>query len=570
MTKGYGMGHAEDTTASREQSAERQASAREIDAVVIGAGMGGLYAVRRLAADGLTVAGFEGAHDVGGVWLHNAYPGARVDIEAYYYSFFDPEFYGEWEWTDRYPAQPEILSYLRTYADRFDIRRHFQFGTWVDKLHWQSETQRWRVVTHDGQVLDATHVFLATGQLSKSKTLPFPGVEDFTGDWLETSHWPQDPVDLAGRRVAVIGTGSSGVQAITEVAKVAGSLHVFQRTPNYVVPSQNAPIDRERYADFSARIGEVWDQVMTTGGGFIAPIGTVPGDEMDSTQQSARLEEQWAVGGLSMNFAFPDQRHSWETNGIVSDFVRAKIRSVINDKGVADALEPRDYPIGTRRLAVCNGYYETYNRDNVTLVNLKEERIERITQRGIRTDRAEYEFDVIISALGFDAFSGPVDAIDIRNAEGERPSDHWQQGPNCYIGLMLHNFPNMYFLAGPGSPSVLANFNVHNVFHVDVVADLLNFMRERGYATVEPNLEAQKDWRVETQRAADGLLRNKVDNYMSHVNEDGTRFFVPYAGGWNNYVEIVRAIERDNYSTFEFHAGDDTSRTLLDAEGALA
>ncbi|WP_329231953.1 MULTISPECIES: flavin-containing monooxygenase [Streptomyces] len=537
-----------------------------VDALVVGAGLGGLYAMRRLREDGLSVIGLEGAEDVGGVWLHNRYPGARVDIEAYYYCYFDPELYPEWKWSDRYPAQAEILSYLRHYSDRYELRPHFRFNTWAEQMRWLPEQQRWRVQTSTGDVVEARHVLLATGQLSKSRELPFPGIEDFTGEWVETSHWPKRPVQIAGRRVAVIGTGSSGVQTITEVAKEAASLHVFQRTPNYVVPSQNAPIDREKYADHGARITQVWDEVMKTGAAYLAPVGTTPATELTPEEQQDRLKTNWDFGGLSMTFVFPDQRTSWETNALVSNFVRGKIREAIDDPELADVLEPKDYPIGTRRLAVCNGYYETYNRDNVHLVNLRKEPIEAITPTGIRTSEQDYEFDLVISALGFDAFTGPVDAIDIRNERGERPTDSWQRGPSSYLGLMLNGFPNLYFLTGPGSPSVLVNFNVHNVFHVDMVADLAAFMAERGHTSVQPDPGAQAEWRDETQRAAEGLLRKKVDNYMTHVNDDGSRFFVPYAGGWSTYVDVVHNVVAEGYRGFVFANGDGHDPASVAAE----
>jgi cation diffusion facilitator CzcD-associated flavoprotein CzcO len=524
----------------------------EVDAVVIGAGIGGLYAVRRLAADGLSVVGFDGAADVGGVWRHNAYPGARVDIEAYYYCYFDPEIYRRWQWTQRYPPQAELLAYLQHYADHYGLRRYFQFSTRVRELRWQSEIDRWRVRTDTGVTVYARHVVMATGQLSKSRQLPFDGVEDFAGQWLETSHWPAEPVDLTGKRVAVIGTGSSGAQVIAAIAGQVESLHVFQRTPNYVVPSQNAPMDQDRYRRLSENLDELWDRVMRTGVAYLAPTTDVPASAMTAEEQQQRLEDQWSFGGLSMTFAFPDQKTDWNTNDLVSNFVRGKIRSAIADPALADALEPRDYPIGTRRLVVCNGYYETFNQDNVHLVDLRTESIERVTATGIHTSAGFVEVDVIISALGFDAFTGSLDAIDIRNGAGRKPTDDWERGPNAYLGLMVHGFPNLYVLTGPGSPSVLVNFNVHNVFHANYVADLISFMDVRGYATVQATREAQDRWHAETQKAADGLLRKQVKNYMVHVNDDGSRVFIPYAGGWSTYVDIVNRIAEKGYPEFAF------------------
>lgn len=525
-----------------------------VDAVVIGAGIGGMYAVKRLVAEGRTVVGLEGATDVGGVWLHNRYPGARVDIEAYYYSYFDPELYSTWNWSARYPAQPEILSYLQHYADHHGIRAHFSFSTWVEQMLWDPEAEVWWVRTSSGRSVVARHVVMATGQLSKSRDLPFPGKEDFAGEWVETSHWPNRPVDIAGKRVAVIGTGSSGVQVITEVAKEAGSLHVFQRTPNYVVPSKNAPIDRDKYADIASRLPDVWQQVMASGPAYLAPTSDRPASELTDEERRERLDAQWEFGGLAMTFAFPDQRTDWEINNLVSEYVREKIRSSVSDPALAAVLEPANYPIGTRRLCVCDGYYETYNQPNVSLVDLREEPIERITAKGIQTASGEYEFDLIISALGFDAFTGPIDAIDIRNEHGSHPTESWQRGPHSYLGLMLHGFPNLHLLTGPGSPSVLVNFNVHNVFHADVVADLIGYMEENGLTSVQPTLAAQEEWKERSQAVAGGLIRLQVENYMTHVNDDGSRFFIPYAGGWGNYVQIVTDVVEDGYVGFEFTA----------------
>ncbi|MDV3125401.1 NAD(P)/FAD-dependent oxidoreductase [Mycobacterium sp. 21AC1] len=533
----------------------------EVDAVVIGAGIGGLYAVRRLAADGLSVIGFDSAADVGGVWRHNGYPGARVDIEAYYYCYFDPEIYGQWKWTQRYPPQAELLAYLQHYADHYGLRRYFHFNTRVEELHWQPQTNRWRVRTDTGATVYARHVVMATGQLSKSRQLPFDGVEDFAGQWLETSHWPAEPVDLTGKRVAVIGTGSSGAQVIAAIAGQVESLHVFQRTPNYVVPSQNAPMDQDRYRQYSENLGELWDQVMRTGVAYLGPNTDVPASAMTAEQQQQRLEDQWSFGGLSMTFAFPDQKTDWNTNDLVSDFVRAKIRAAIKDPALADKLEPRDYPIGTRRLVVCNGYYEAFNQDNVHLVDLRTESINRVTATGIETSAGFVEVDVIISALGFDAFTGALDAIDIRNADGQKPTDGWERGPHAYLGLMVHGFPNLYTLTGPGSPSVLVNFNVHNVFHADYVADLISFMAQRGYDAVQATREAQDLWHIQTQQAADGLLRKQVKNYMVHVNDDGSRVFIPYAGGWSTYVDIANRIASEGYPGFAFTGQSQSAST---------
>lgn len=522
-----------------------------VDVIVVGAGLGGVYAVHRLRQQGLTVQVFEAAPDVGGVWYHNCYPGARVDIESHDYCyFFSAELYRDWQWSERYAAQPEILAYIRHVADRFDIRRHIRFNTWVDSLHWDGA--RWRATTRDGAVVSARFVVMAAGNLSAAKTPDFPGLDTFRGEWVQTSHWPQREVQLAGRRIAVIGTGSSGVQTAPAVAPVAQHVYVFQRTPNYSVPAHNGPPDSGVREKTVADVPKMRESLLNNAGGSHVRIGKKRAADFAPDEMREELERKWAVGGHGMNGVFADQGSNLAANTIVSDFVRDKIRAIVRDPRVAERLCPHDHPMGTRRLCVDTGYYECFNRDNVTLVDARDEAIVGIEPDGIRTTRRLIPLDLIIFALGFHAFTGAFDRIDIRNTAGARPTDHWTRGPRTALGLMTDGFPNFFSLTGPGSPSVLANLFIQNEFHADWIADLIGFMDRHGHATVEPTPETVEAWTQHVAEVAQSVLRLKVRNYMVHENADGSRVFIPYIGGLGRYVRHCRAVAETGYEGFAF------------------
>lgn len=524
----------------------------DVDVVVVGAGMGGIYAVHRFTSEGLTVAGFEGAPDVGGVWYHNRYPGARVDVESYDYCFFfDPELYRDWKWTERYPAQPEILAYLNHVTDRYDVRRHFTFDTWVDGAQWDASANLYRISTDTGEVITTRYLVMTTGQLSKARKPGFAGLDDFEGEWVQTSHWPERQVQLEGRRVGVVGTGSSGSQAITEIARHAEHLHVFQRTPNYGIPARNGPLDQEKYAQYAEHVEEGWAEILAHPAAARLPMFEGMSTEFTPDLQQELLEKRWAIGGQAINATFLDQGRDRAANDLVANFVRDKVREIVQDPELAEKLVPDAYPIGTRRLAVTTDYYETYNRDNVTLVDVRETPIERITPKGILTsDGTEHELDLIVFALGFNAFTGALDNANIRNEEGKQPSDYWKRGPKTYLGLMTHGFPNLFIVTGPGSPSVLANMIVDNVQHADFIADLLLHMKSHGYVRVEPQEDAQEEWSAHVQEVAPAI-RLATDNYMVHVNDDGSRIFMPYAGGFNRYLQAVEKVVANEYEGFD-------------------
>lgn len=451
----------------------------DYDAVVVGAGAGGIYAVHKLTQKGLQVLAFEGAPEVGGVWYHNRYPGARVDIESYFYCFPEEDLYPSWTWKERYPAQPEILAYLNFAADTWGVRPHTRFSTWVTGAQWEPSAHRYRVTASDGESVTARYLIMASGQLSKARTPAFPGLEDYRGRWVQTAHWPTDHVETAGQRIAVIGTGSSGVQVVPALARDAANVTVFHRTANYSVPAQNGPLDQQKYSGYASRIAEMRETILHHPVGSDIPLGAGPASEFRPDEQQALLRERWARGGHTMNAVFSDQATDIHANTIVADFVRQNVRDIVKDPAKADILTPRAYPIGTRRLCVDTGYYEAFNQSNVDLIDINHDPIERITTTGIRTREHDLQFDLIVFALGFSAFTGALDEANIRNEHGEKPTDLWSRGPRTLLGLMTRGFPNLFVLTGPGSPSVLANMILDNVQHVDFVADMIREMDER-------------------------------------------------------------------------------------------
>lgn len=522
------------------------------DVFVVGAGIGGLYAVHKIRAEGFSVVGVEAAPDVGGVWFHNRYPGARVDVDSTDYCyFFSQELYGEWKWSERYASQGELLRYLQFVADRFDLRRLIHFNTRLVAAAWRDG--RWHLETDTGRRFSARYLVMATGNLSAARRPDFPGLDTFRGEWVQTSHWPDRPVEIKGRRVGVVGTGSSGVQVIPVVAREAAQLHVFQRSPNFSVPAQNGPPDLDRYEAVRADVPKVWAEFLSSKAGSTLAVAARPASAYTPDERVEEMERRWAEGGHSMGTVFTDQTTNAQTNALVADFVRDKIRSIVADPAVAERLLPTDHPIGTRRLCVDTGYYATYNRPNVNLVDVRAEPIVGLCEGGIRTEAREYDLDLIIFAMGFEAFTGQLDRIAFSNERGLAPTDRWQRGPRTYLGLMTCEFPNLFLPTGPGSPSVLANMFAGNEYHVNWVAGLISFMRENGHTRVVPTPGAEAAWTAHVAEVSEPLLRRQVRNYMVHVNhDDGSRVFVPYAGGFDRYVKRCEQIAADGYEGLDF------------------
>ncbi|MET9084864.1 NAD(P)/FAD-dependent oxidoreductase [Streptomyces sp. NPDC004237] len=525
----------------------------DIDVVVVGAGLGGIYAVHRLRQAGLSVVGIEGASDVGGVWFHNRYPGARVDLASLDYSYhFSDKIWREWRWSERYAAQPELLAYLNFAASELDVRRDFLFDTWVTGARWNAARARYELTTSTGASITAKYLVMTTGQLSAARPPAFPGLDQFRGRVVMTSHWPHDHVETHGKRIGLIGTGSSGVQAAPPLAEAGEHLYVFQRTPNYAVPAQNAPAEEGAQEAIGTRLADERERLISaTRRAVNDPIPQHPVGHYSKQEQQAILRAQWERGGTSMNRLFTDQGTDLVANTVVADFVRDRVRETVRDPRTAESLLPT-YPIGVRRLILENGYYEMYNRENVTLVDIRSDPITEITPGGIRTRDAYYEIDLLVFALGFDAFTGSLRGANIRDAQGVELTSRWTRGPRNLLGMMTTGFPNLFMPTGAGSPSVLANLFLQNEFAIDWITDCIAFMESRGYASIEPTEEAEDEWAAHVAEAANTGLRMQYDNYMVHVNkDDGSRVFMPYLGGMESYVKRARAVAADGFTGFK-------------------
>jgi len=527
------------------------------DAVVVGAGISGLYALHRLRELGLSVRVIEAGDDVGGTWYWNRYPGARCDIESMIYSYsWSHELEQDWTWSERYAAQPEILRYLEHVADRFDLRRDIRFGTRVTAAAFDEDEQRWAITTDGGDALAASFLVMATGCLSVPRLPDLPGIERFAGAAYHTGSWPHEPVDFAGKRVAVIGTGSSSVQVVPAVAETAAEVVVFQRTPAFSVPAWNGPLDAEAVRERKEHYSEYRRLARETGGGN--PWHTRKESVHDETpeQQQREFEARYALGGFHLHAAYYDLFTDAEANDLLSDFVRDKIRRRVNDPELAELLCPYDYPLATKRMCVDTGYYEAFNRDNVRLVSVRDTPIEEITEAGLRVGGEELRFDVIVFATGFDAMTGALARIDIRGRGGELIRDKWAAGPRNYLGLTLSGFPNLFTITGPGSPSVLSNMMVSIEQHVDFVADCIAHMRDKGFTTVEPTPEAEDGWAEHVRALGEASLYPRAKSarswYMGANVPGKPQVLLPYVGGVGRYRrECERVVER-GYEGFAF------------------
>ncbi len=535
------------------------ATEQTFDALVIGAGVGGLYALHRLRDKlGMKVKVIEAGNDVGGTWYWNRYPGCRCDVESLEYSFsFDDDLQQEWSWPERYGNQPEILDYVRHVADRFDLRRDIQFETRVKTATYDRAANRWTVVTESGERFAAPICVMATGNLSIPRVPDFPGMESFKGTTYHTGLWPHEGVDFTGLNVAVIGTGSSGVQSIPIIAKQAKHLTVFQRTANFILPAQNGPMDREREARHKAQYPELRRAAYDTPFGIAGyPPPTKSALEASEEERNAAYEAKWAEGGsISFLYAYTDLLTDEAANETAAEFVRNKIRSIVNDPETAELLCPNDHPIGTKRLVLDTGYYETYNRDNVTLVNARKAPIEAMTPKGLRTTEAEYEFDAIVFATGFDAMTGALKEIDVTTTDGRSLTADWADGPHTMLGIMCAGFPNMFMITGPGSPGVKSQMILSCEQHVDWIVDCLSHMRSQGIAAIEPTEQAQADWSRHVVEVADRTLYPKANSWYMGANIPGKpRVFMPYVGGVHTYKKTCGQVAADGYPGFTMTA----------------
>ncbi len=533
------------------------------DVVVVGAGMAGLYQVHRLRQAGFRVQGFEAADDVGGTWYWNRYPGARCDITTLDYCYsFDPELEQAWQWSEKYATQPEILAYLRFVADRYDLRRSFRFSTKVTRATWDEERHHWRVATDQGDELTCRFLVMATGCLSVPKTWDVPGVERFQGETYVTGRWPHEGVDLAGKRVGVIGTGSSGIQCIPEIAKVAAQVVVFQRTPNFSAPAHHGPPPPERVAALAADRDAYREAARWSRGGVpIEPtiefVAQVPEEE-----RRARFEARWAEGELfSILNVFADQGTRLEANEVVAEYIREEIRQQVQDPEVAEALSPRNHPFGTKRPCLDDGYYATYNLPHVRLVDLRRTPIETVDETGVRTSAEHVDLDVLVLATGFDAMTGAVLVVDPIGRGGQRLSEAWAEGPSTYLGLCVAGFPNLFLITGPQSPSVLSNMAVSIEQHVEWVSDCLERLRAEGFTTIEPTEAAQAGWGRHCEDCAAITLHPLADSWYMGANVPGKRrVLYPYIGGVGAYRRACDQVAAGGYLGFERRGPTGTAR----------
>jgi cyclohexanone monooxygenase len=525
----------------------------KVDAVIVGAGFAGLYMLHRLRGLGFSTRVYETASGVGGTWYWNRYPGARCDVESLEYSYsFSEELDLEWRWTERYASQPEILRYLNHVADRFDLRRDIQLETRIASAVFDETTDLWNVETSLGERVSAKFCIMAIGCLSAAKKPDFQGLETFRGKCYQTSHWPHEGVDFTGQRVAVIGTGSSAIQAIPIIAEQASHLHVFQRTPNFSVPARNGPLTPEVMADWSANRASYRERARKSP----FPILTIDISDrsalaMPPEERESAYEERWQRGGVSLAGAFSDLIVNQEANDTAAEFVRSKIREIVLDSAVAEKLAPRDYPFATKRLCVDTGYYATFNRENVTLIDLRSTPIELITPGGIKTSETSYELDSIVFATGFDAMTGALANIDIRGRSGAALKEKWSAGPRTYLGIMTAGFPNLFTITGPGSPSVLTNMVVAIEQHADWIANCLVHLRQQQLANIEATEEAENEWVAHVNEVANYTLYPRANSWYMGANVPGKpRVFLPYIGGFGIYSDKCNEVAEKGYAGF--------------------
>ncbi|WP_340538175.1 flavin-containing monooxygenase [Nocardioides sp. GXZ039] len=524
----------------------------KVDLVVVGAGFSGLYMLHRARELELSVRVFERGDGVGGTWYWNRYPGARCDIESIDYCYsFDKDLVQEWRWSERYAAQPEILRYLEHVADRFDLRRDITFGTSVDAATWCEEEHAWTVTCDSGETVTATYVVMASGNLSTIKRPSFTGLDDFEGEWYHTGSWPTSPVDLSGKRVAVVGTGSSGIQTVTALADQVEQLYVLQRTPNYSMPAQNHPLSEEEWR----RAVDSWDErrevCRDSESGVPVDSPTKRTAEASPEERRQRFEKGWQRGGISaLSSGFTDFFTDDEANRIAQDFARDKIREIVRDAEVASLLSPRHH-IGTKRTCTDTGYFECFNRDNVELVDLNAHPMQRITAAGIALAGRSLEVDVIVFAIGFDAITGALTEVDLTGVGGVSLEQRWRHGPRTYLGLQSAGFPNLFMVTGPGSPSVLSNMVVSIEQHVDWIADCIAHLRERGLDRIEAEPRAEAQWMEHVADLAADTLYPQATSWYVGANIPGKpRVFMPYVAGCGQYRREAREVVLRDYEGF--------------------
>jgi cyclohexanone monooxygenase len=523
------------------------------DVVVVGAGFAGMYMLYRLRGLGLSVRVYEQGGDVGGTWYWNRYPGARCDVESMQYSYsFSDELQQQWDWSERYAPQPEILKYANHVADRFNLRPDIQLDTRVDKAVFDESINMWSVTTSDGKTVTAKYVVLATGCLSNARTPDIKGLADFKGKVYHTGHWPHEPVDFRGLRVGVIGTGSSAIQSVPVIAEQASRLTVFQRTANFSIPARNAALTEAERQSWRADYPEIRRKAREeTRNGIVQEMPDRGALDDGDNERRAKYQARWTRGGLTFMSVYNNLAFDKAANDTAADFVREKIAEIVKDPKTAKLLQPNNHPIGSKRICIDSDYFATFNRPNVTLVDIKSDPIEEILPNAVRTGTAEYELDALVLATGFDAMTGSVARIDICGRDGQTLNQKWAEGPKTYLGLMSAGFPNLFIITGPGSPSVLSNMIVSIEQHVDWITDCIAYMRRRDIDTMEANRQAEEGWVAHVNEVAHGTLYPQANSWYMGANIPGKpRIFMPYIGGVGTYRQICDDVAAKGYEGF--------------------
>ncbi|WP_202799714.1 flavin-containing monooxygenase [Rhizorhabdus wittichii] len=539
----------------------------DVDVVVVGAGFGGLHMLYSLRKRGFDAIAIEAASDVGGAWYWNRYPGARCDVESVAYSFsFSPELDAEWQWSERYAAQPEIQAYLRFTSERLELRDHIRFDTHVDSARFDKESATWTVACDTGLILHARFCIMATGPISVPILPDIAGIDGFEGEIFHTARWPQHSIDFAGKRVGIIGTGSSGTQAIPEIAKRAEHLTVFLRTPNFTVPARNEPMSKERLNEWISNRSNIraamWRGEIAGAGDVHMPeelrlTRITAAREFTPEQRLDVLNRRWDFGGAVLQGSFQDVMTDEAVNEEVAEFVRAKIRAIVKDPVKADKLSPKGYALGTKRLCVGTDYYETYNRDNVGIVDVRATPIERLTAQGAIVDGEERPLDILILATGFDALTGALTDLELTGEGGESIRQVWENGPHTYLGMALTGFPNLFLIGGPGSPSVFSNVVMTNEYQVDFITDLLVSMRANGETRVSVSLTDQDAWTDKVNDLVKSTLMAKADSWYVGANVPGKpRAILAFMGGVSAYRAICDEVRTNGFRGFRREGAD--------------
>lgn len=525
----------------------RDNTTTRLDCLVIGAGFGGLYAVHRLREMGLSLHAIEAGGGVGGTWYWNRYPGARCDVMSIDYSYsFSEEIMQEWTWSEVFATQPEILAYANFVAAKLDLMRSYSFNTRATKIAFDDQREIWTVKTDTGCVYEVKYLVMATGPLSMPKPLDIPGANQFRGDIYQAQKWPHKPVDFSGKRVGLIGVGSTGIQITPVVAGQCEHLTVFQRTPSFTLPAKTHPLDPEFVAQIKANYPHLRRIARSTFTGGIRPVSTRPFYSVTPAERQKLMEDAWKEGGLMFMGLFSDILFHEKANEEVAEFVRGKISQIVEDPATAEKLKPRGYPIFARRPCLDTNYYETFNRANVSLVDCVANPIQEITANGIRTANDEIALDIIIAANGYDALTGAMLAIDITGRNGASLHKHWASGPRSYLGLMMEGFPNLFMIAGANGPSALANFVILNEQNVDWTASCIAHLQKMGLSTIEPTAKAEERWMSSLNNLANASLYPKANTWYTGANVVGKPRGVPfYLGGLKRYLEECNAALED-------------------------